>query len=116
MTIKGLLFLLALSSILSATQIYATGDWCGTPIKTSDGFVNLRAGPGTQYNVTGQVHYGDILLLDTAQCRDDFGSLLCDNSKKWVFVQSVDRLRTQEPDQKGWINSHYVTQIACSGD
>ncbi|WP_407702781.1 SH3 domain-containing protein [Thiorhodovibrio litoralis] len=114
---KDALRLLAAGILLAEfSHAYATGDWCGTPIKTSDGFVNLRSGPGANHRITGQVHNGDLLRIDTGQCRDDFGTLLCDESGKWVFVQSVDRLRGNAPDQKGWINSRYVSQIACVND
>lgn len=100
--------------LLGTSGAYATGDWCATPIRTNDGFVNLRSGPGTVHSIVDRVHNGDVLTIDTGQCRDEFGHLHCDESGSWVFVQTVDRLKTRNDDQKGWINSRYVMAIACT--
>jgi uncharacterized repeat protein (TIGR04076 family) len=78
--------------------------------------VNLRSGPGTAHSIVGRVYNGDVLTIDTNQCRDEFGLLRCDESGQWVFVQTVDRLKSIIKDQKGWINSHYVMAIACTDE
>lgn len=107
--------LLTLSaSLLVCSLTYGTGDWCATPIKTSDGFLNLRSGPGVNFQILGQVHNGDVLLIDTGQCRDDFGTLQCDESGRWVFVQSVDGLKESSSNQKGWVSSRYITSVLCN--
>lgn len=87
----------------------ATADWHATPKQTDDGFVNLRAGPGINFKIVGRVMPSDFLVIDTAQCRDDFGTLRCDPSRKWVYVQHVQS--GPRKDAHGWINRRYVTEI-----
>jgi len=81
--------------------------------KTSDGFINLRSGPGVKHSIVGKVIQSDVLLIDTGQCHETFGRMHCNRSGKWVFVESIYKLHGEATTQQGWISSRYVRQIAC---
>ena len=49
--------------VLIATPIYATSSWCAVSEKTSDGFINLRSGPGVKHSVVGKVIPSDVVFL-----------------------------------------------------
>ncbi|MTW22609.1 SH3 domain-containing protein [Allochromatium palmeri] len=110
------LLALGLLSVALTASVQATGDWCANPIKTDDGFLNLRLGPGTTYAIVGRAIPSDELVIDTAQCRNDFGEMLCDESGKWVFVQYINSVKEASNIQKGWVNSRFVQQVQCKND
>ena len=105
----------ALAIALAPTSAQATETWCAVTEKTADGFVNLRVGPGASYRIIAQVFPSDLLLIDTAPCREFEGTELCDQSGAWVFVEGVATLnqRSRGESFQGWINSHFIRQVAC---
>ena len=107
---------LGLGAVAWTASVQATGDWCANPIKTDDGFLNLRSGPGTAYAIVGRAIPSDELVIDTSACREDFGDNLCDLSRKWVFVQYINSVNEARNIQKGWVNSRFVQQIPCKDD
>jgi hypothetical protein len=101
---------------LMASPVGATSSWCATPKDTPDGFINLRSGPGVTHSIVARVTSTDVLLIDTGQCRDEFGPMHCDKSGTWVFVESVYSVKRENRTQHGWINSHFIRQIACTDE
>ena len=80
--------------------------------RTPDGFVNIRQGPGVNYEILGKVLPSHFLWIGTEECRDDFGKMLC--SRSWVFVESVQAIGTLSPSPlKGWIKESLVRAVAC---
>ena len=51
-----------------ATSAEATEDFCAVVLKTPDGFLALRQGPGTRFPVKLKLHQGDVLSADTRRC------------------------------------------------
>ena len=100
-------------SALTATAPALPPTWCAV-IETPDGFLNLRAGPSTEYPVIRQLYEDDFLDIDTGFCRETLGQLLCDENelnRKWVFVEAV----SGSVDTQGWVNSGYLRQVRCPG-
>ena len=107
-------FLILTISSLSAA---ATTTACAVSERTADGFLNLRIGPGNQFNIIGIVRPNDFLWVASEPCRSDFGSLQCDETNEWVFVERVFPFRSDARDaagaRKGWAHSRYIRYIAC---
>jgi hypothetical protein len=107
-----LIFCAAGLQIMSSTPSLATHTYCAVTERTSDGFVNIRRGPGADYKIVGKVLPSHFLWIGTEECRDDFGQMLC--SKSWVFVESAQGLGAVSPSTlKGWIKESLVRQVAC---
>jgi hypothetical protein len=47
-----------------ATSARATEDFCAVVLKTPDGFLALREGPGTRFRMQARLHRGDVLFAD----------------------------------------------------
>jgi hypothetical protein len=93
---------------IAVGQAFATSDWCAV-IDTPDGFLNLRAGPGTEYPVIRKLLPDDFLELDTGECDWDG---LCDHSGTWKFIVSIN----YKVIAKGWVNSAFLRQVHCEAD
>lgn len=113
--------LLAGSAIISlflacTNSAGATGTYCAVTERTDDGYVSLRSGPSARYPAIAQLLPSDYLWIDTGECRDTHGSLLCDHSKKWVFVERLFALNgnTSPSQTTGWVNSRFIRVVACS--
>lgn len=78
--------------IVSPQPVHATADGCAVVLKTPDGFLSVREGPGTRFRVLTEVHRGETLLIDTAQCGAIRGRTVCDSSMAWTHVTSVPRI------------------------
>jgi hypothetical protein len=106
---------------LYLTSVSATESWCARVKPTPDGFVSLRAGPGTEYPVLMQIPSYNPLSVSTAQCsqytdeRMQSSWNVCDESGKWVFVDSVENVSNESVVQ-GWIKGSYVQSITCPGE
>lgn len=99
-----------------ANSAGATGTYCAVTERTDDGYVSLRSGPGVRYQTVAELLPSDYLWIDTGECRDTHGSLLCDHSKKWVFVEKLFSLsgNTSASQTVGWVNSRFIRVVACS--
>ena len=63
--------LTAVALLAFATTAHATEDFCAVVLKTPDGFLALREGPGTQHKMITKLEQGDFLLADTAMGEQD---------------------------------------------
>src|SRR5262249_42505752 len=61
--------MLAVASITPSSKIAkATADGCAVVLKTLDGFLSLRDGPGTRFKVLEKLRQGDVLYIDPVEC------------------------------------------------
>jgi hypothetical protein len=88
-------------AITGIGQAHATESYCAVAKRTRDGFVALRAGPGTQYAVTHRLRAGEQFDVDTGQCR---AGLCTTEDHKWSFVESIPAL-DKDPSHptQGWV-------------
>ena len=105
---KKMLFLVFLGalSVTSANAFTPAGRGANDPydvvvLKTSDGFLALRDGSGTQYTMLSKLHQGDVLIADA-------------QSKGWTHFRE-----TPKTGMSGWVFSKYVQFIndndECTG-
>jgi hypothetical protein len=88
----------------------ATPLGCAVPIKSSDGYVNIRQGPGAEYSIVARVVSHDLLVTSSGTCADP---CLCDKSSKWVFVDSVSSKEDFNLISPGWINARHLRSVPC---
>jgi hypothetical protein len=99
--------------LLSSVSASATGTYCARVNPTADGFVSLRAGPGTSFSVTGVARPHETVEITTGECRNFANAERCDPSHGWVFVEAVSE--SKSPVQ-GWVNAHFVTEEQCPAE
>jgi hypothetical protein len=107
-----------------ATGTAQTAELCGVVLKTLDGFLALREGPGIQNKMIAKLFEGNTLYTkdDTTvfgdeapyQCLNpvrEYG--LSDNKRRcqnlWVRVSTDE----QTHSKIGWVNRKYVRQFPC---
>ena len=113
---RRLVWIIPVSSMAFAPPpSFASETFCAVTERTSDGFVSVRSGPGTDYNVLGKVHLSDFLYVGTERCRNDFGPTLCSEDGRWVFVEEV-RKQSKVFVLKGWIKNSLIRQVTCPDD
>jgi len=102
-----------------STRALATEDFCAVVLKTPDGFLALREGPGTQFREKARLRQGDVLFADTRTCVIDHPDI-CDKTRKWTYVNYVPRLdgRLEEAKQftQGWVVRRFTQEFICPGD
>jgi hypothetical protein len=112
-TLSMRLLFSALFILLSAVDAPATSTYCAAVLRTPDGFLALRSGPGTGFPIRTQLRSFDVLLVDTGTCRES----VCDRSGQWVFVEGVPRIDGPEGSglgrTQGWVYAPFTRQIAC---
>jgi hypothetical protein len=103
----------ALLTTTAATSAQATQDFCAVTLKTPDGFLALREGPGTRFAVKTRLGRGDVLYADTAQCAPS----ACNYTNIWTHVVSVPRIdgRLEEAKQftQGWVARKFIQEFIC---
>jgi uncharacterized protein YraI len=100
----GLAFVLASVSVF-ASAAHATVDAeCAVVLKTPDGFLALRAGPGTRFEMKKKLKRGDFLVLST----DDDGG-------KWVEVEAKPCM-TCRSRMNGWVYRQYTQPFVCPAE
>ena len=104
------LFLAACVSTI-ATRVQATEDFCAVVLKTPDGFLALRGGPGTRFDVRARLKQGDVLFADTRSCVIDHPDI-CDEKLEWTYVYSV-RHEGHEVKQQGWVARQFIQEFIC---
>jgi hypothetical protein len=88
---------------------FATEIGCAVVLKTPDGFVNLREGPGTQYKVIAKLYPGDFIYVGTELC--DAGRCT-DERHSWGHVVEIPRLKNLGANI-GWVNSSFIQLADC---
>ena len=115
----GLLAILAFWNSNPVVPALADSTWCGVVSPTPDGYLALRAGPGTQFQLLREIPQGTHIELATGECRTVDGRLQCDPSRRWGFVESIPTLQSSRnpagPDGyvQGWVRLSFVTTAKC---
>jgi len=90
----------------------AVDSYCAVVEGPPDGFLNLRAGPASTFDVIARLRPSDQLDVSSDICREQ----LCDETHTWQFVEGVPRLDQEKKLQtQGWVHSKYITQVPCPG-
>ena len=90
-----LAFVVGSASTPVAAQAESVPQWeehCVVNVRSDDA-LNLRAGPGTQYAVLGQLRYNQCNVFVTGACRGD-----------WCPVE--------DGHYAGWAHRHYITLVS----
>jgi hypothetical protein len=88
--------------LASVTAAAATVDMdCAVVLKTPDGFLALRAGPGTRFEMKKKLKQGDFLVLSS----DDDGG-------KWVEVETKPCM-TCRARTMGWVYRQWDCPGRC---
>jgi hypothetical protein len=109
---KRLLLTNIAALFLATGTAHASSEFCAVVLKTSDGFLALRDGPGTQYKMIAKLEQGDFLYADTSLGPQKIGK------RKWVHIVGVPRLDFKdgyEPEEAihGWVYQRYIQDFAC---
>jgi hypothetical protein len=111
--------LLAACVAALATSAHATEDFCAVVLKTPDGFLALREGPGTRFKVKEKLLRGDVLFADTRSCAIDYPDV-CDDKREWTHVNVVPRLDGNVEEGKhfteGWVARKFIQEFLCPGE
>src|SRR3954453_21859332 len=96
-------------------QVNATSDFCAVVLKTSDGFLNLRRAPGSQFPIITRLVRSDVLYADTRSCETSNNVSICDDRRQWTYVTSVPKLDGPLKEAKrftqGWVNRQYIQEF-----
>ena len=77
----------------------------GSPPGSPDGiFLNLRAGPGTEFKVKAKLLPGDDLKIDAVRTNDD-----------WKHV-NVPRLSSEYSVYGGWLHGKCISEYPCKNE
>jgi uncharacterized protein YraI len=93
MEMKKLLSGAAVVLLMSASAQAANDPYDVVVLKTSDGFLALRDGPGTQYSMLSKLHQGDVLIADA-------------KFNGWTHIRE-----TPKTGMTGWVSSKFVQFI-----
>jgi hypothetical protein len=108
--IRKALIITSVSAALT-TGAAATEDFCAVVLKTPDGFLALREGPGTKFKVKARLRRGDVLYADSRGCI--YG--VCDEMGRWVYVNHVPRLDGNLEKARhltqGWVVRRFVQEF-----
>ena len=106
---------IALIVALSPRTAFATQDACAVVTRTPDGFLNLRSGPGANFEILAELYPGDRLWVDKARCQTFGDTNACDTARRWTHVTSVRRMDATRSNgfTRGWVSSRYVVWFAC---
>ena len=111
--------LLAACVAALATSAHATADFCAVVLKTPDGFLALREGPGMRFKAKARLRQGDVLFADTRTCVIDHPDI-CDEKMEWTYVNYVPRLDGRLKEAKhftqGWVARKFTQEFLCPGD
>jgi len=92
-----------------APYAFATADGCAFVIRTSDGFVSIRAHPHSKAKVLARVESGQVIVIDTKE-GDPLGRwthvnmiLRATNEGRFVNLKMLD----------GWVRDTHIRSIDC---
>lgn len=95
-----------------ATPALATEDFCAVVLKTPDGFLAMRSGPGMRFPIKMKLKQGDVLYADTRKCVIGRPNI-CDDSGTWVYVYAVQNVDAKADKVEGWIAGAFVQTFLC---
>jgi hypothetical protein len=91
--------------MLSIQNVRATADGCALVLKTPDGFLNVRKGPGIQYPSIAKVTPGDFLYVDDRSACSEARNSRCTDNENWIHVIG----RPKRPlALDGWVSMKFV--------
>jgi uncharacterized protein YraI len=102
--------LAALGMLLAApmTSAKATADGCAVVLRTNDGFLAVRAGPGTQYREIMRIFPGQIVITSHVSDLNYAGP--------WWRIGAIIEVMGQ-PERRiegyGWVHSGFLTNVNC---
>jgi hypothetical protein len=103
-----------------ASSVHATEDFCAVVLKTPDGFLALRDGPGPRFKMKVRLHQGDFLDANSRSCTIGNNSQICDTKRQWTYITSVRRIDGPEVKAKhftgGWVSTKFIKGFACPED
>src|SRR5262245_50986564 len=106
--------LLAGAALLAMSMsTHATESYCAVVLKTRDGWLNLRDGPGTNFKVVTKLYEGDLIDVNTVECIELSGGKMACGKHEWTFVFHVPRIGG---DIGGWVRNKYIQSFACRED
>jgi SH3 domain-containing protein/Ssp1 endopeptidase immunity protein Rap1a len=89
------ILLAALTLIALTTVSHARNVGCAVVLRMSDGYLNLRVGPGTDSPVITRLHPGNIVVLSSD------------------YIGNWRRVSTRKGDLDGWISSRWIQWVDC---
>ena len=95
-------------ALLFSGPAFATETGWAVVLKTLDGFLNLREGPGTQYRVIAKLNRGDFIYVGTEQC---YAGRCTDNRHSWTHVEGFPKLNKH--GDVGWVNDAFIQWADC---
>jgi uncharacterized protein YraI len=101
---------IAVFLVLSIQNAKTTADGCAVVLKTPDGFLNVRKGPGIQYPTIAKANPGDFLYVDDRSACSQEKTSDCADNGKWIHVTGMPK-RPLTLD--GWVSLKFVE---VSGD
>ena len=106
---RTLLLAAAALMVVSANgPALATETGCAVVLKTPDGFLNLRQGPGTRFQVVAKLNRGDFIYVGTEQC---YAGRCTDERHSWTHVEGFPRLNKH--GDVGWVNDAFIQWSDC---
>jgi hypothetical protein len=101
---KLFLAVTVLSVFISAAHATVDID-CAVVLKTADGYLALRKGPGTQFEMITKLQRGDFLVFSA----DD------DGRSKWVEAEARNCMGCRS-FARGWVYRKYTQSFVCHAE
>jgi len=103
--------------ITNITEVTTAAYTCAVVLKTPDGFLNLRQGPGAGFGIVTKLFQGDFLYVDTTKCQMIDDRQFCDERSQWTHVLSILRVDGSSDKAQtlahGWASNQYVQRSRC---
>jgi hypothetical protein len=110
---------IVIALLLTTAPALATETGCAVVLKTPDGFLNMREGPGARFDVTARLLSGDFLYFGTEQCSNLRGRRVCNDDRfSWTYVDSIPKFDkgpdgTVKTATHGWVSTRYLQFFDC---
>src|SRR5262245_35911337 len=96
-------FLIGIAALFLATgAAHATLDGCAVVLRTSDGFLNVRAAPKMGARIIARLKPGSFIYADS---KSD-GTL-------WMHITAIPRGSSEIRPVSGWVGRRFIEPIAC---
>jgi hypothetical protein len=91
---------------IPAIPAHATADGCAVVLRTYDGFLAVRDGPGVRHYEMDRLRPGQIILTNHVSDSRYAGPW-------WRIGGVMDRIGGSVRHLDGWVHSAYLTPVAC---
>jgi hypothetical protein len=102
----GICAAVVMAVAMSATAAHATADGCAVVVRTYDGFLAVRAGPGARQFEIDRLRAGQIILTNHVSDSRYAGPW-------WRIGGVMDRIGGSVRQLDGWVHSAYLTPVVC---